>query len=46
MGRHVWDRGYLAVTTGTITAEMIHKYIAEQEGEPVQDDSRFVIDSE
>ena len=45
-GRHVWARGYLAVTTGTITAEMIHKYIAEQEGEPVQDDSRFVIDSE
>ena len=45
-GRHVWARGYLAVTTGTITDEMIQKYIAEQEGEPVQDDSRFVIDSE
>ena len=45
-GRHVWARGDLAVSTGTITDEMIEKYIAEQEGEPVQDDSRFVIDSE
>jgi putative transposase len=45
-GRHVWARGYLAASTGTITDEMIEKYIAEQEGEPVQDDSRFVIDNE
>ena len=44
-GRHLWARGYLAVSTGTITDEMITAYIAEQEGEPVQDDSRFVIDS-
>lgn len=43
-GRHVWARGYLAVSTGAITDAMIKKYIAEQEGEPVQDDSRFVID--
>jgi putative transposase len=43
-GRHVWARGYLAVTSGTITDEMIQEYIAEQEGEPIQDESRFVID--
>jgi putative transposase len=43
-GKHLWARGYLAVTTGTLTDEMVQKYIAEQEGEPVVDDSRFVID--
>jgi putative transposase len=44
-GRHFWARGYLAVTTGTLTDEMVKAYIAEQEGEPVEDDSRFVIDN-
>jgi len=44
-GRHFWARGYLAVSTGNITDEMIQKYIAEQEGEPMHDDSRFVIDN-
>ena len=44
-GRHLWARGYLAVSTGTITDEMVKTYIAEQEGEPVHDDSRFVIDN-
>ena len=44
-GRHFWARGYLAVSTGNLTDEMVQKYIAEQEGEPVHDDSRFVIDS-
>jgi len=43
-GKHFWARGYLAVTTGTLTDDMVQKYIAEQEGEPVVDDSRFVID--
>ena len=43
-GTHFWARGYLAVTTGTLTDDMVQKYIAEQEGEPVVDDSRFVID--
>jgi len=28
-----------------LTDEMVKAYIAEQEGEPVLDDSRFVIDS-
>lgn len=44
-GKHLWARGYLAVTTGTLTDEMVQKYIEEQEGEAVVDDSRFVIDN-
>ena len=53
-GRHLWARGipmwksqvefHLAVSSGNITDEMIQKYIEEQEGEPVEDDSRFQID--
>ena len=43
-GRHFWARGYLAVSSGTITDEMIQKYIEEQEGEPVTNDSRYQID--
>jgi putative transposase len=43
--RHLWARGYPAVSTGNLTDEMVAKYIAEQEGEPVHDDSRFVIDN-
>ena len=43
-GRHLWARGYLAVSSGNITDEMIQQYIEAQEGEPVSDDSRFQID--
>jgi len=43
-GKHLWARGYLAVSSGNITDEMIQQYIQEQEGEPVTDDSRFEID--
>ncbi|MED7788555.1 IS200/IS605 family transposase [Francisella sp. 19X1-34] len=43
-GRHLWARGYMAVSSGNITDEMIQEYIDSQEGEPV-DDSRFQIDS-
>lgn len=43
-GRHFWGRGYLAVSSGNITDEMIKKYIEEQEGEQVVDDSQFPID--
>ena len=43
-GRHFWARGYLAVSSGTLTDEMVQEYIDQQEGEPVQDDSRFPID--
>ena len=44
-GRHFWARGSLAVSTGNLTDEMVQAYIAQQEGEPVHDDSRFVIDN-
>jgi putative transposase len=44
-GRHFWARGYLAVSSGTITDAMIQEYIKEQEGEPVEDDSQFQIDN-
>lgn len=43
-GRHLWARGYLAVSSGNVTDEIIQQYINEQEGEPVVDDSRFQID--
>ena len=44
-GRHFWARGYLAVSSGTITDEMIQEYLDAQEGEQIADDSRFPIDS-
>ena len=44
-GRHLWARGYLAVSSGNITDEMIREYIEEQEGEQIADDSRFPIDT-
>ena len=44
-GRHFWARGYLAVSSGTITDEMVKEYIDDQEGEQIVDDSRFPIDS-
>ena len=44
-GRHFWGRGYLAVSSGTITDEMIREYIEEQEGEQIADDGRFPIDN-
>ena len=43
-GKHLWARGYMAVSSGNITDEMIQQYIQEQEGEPIVDDSRFQID--
>ena len=36
-GRHLWARGYLAVSSGNITDEMIQQYIEEQEDEPGAD---------
>jgi putative transposase len=43
-GRDLWAPGYLVVSSGMITGEMIQQYSEEQEGEPVVDDSRFPID--
>ena len=33
------------MSTGNLTDERVRDYIEQQEGEPVHDDSRFVIDS-
>ena len=43
-GRHLWARGYMAVSSGNITDEIIQKYIEEQEGEPIEV-GQFQIDS-
>lgn len=43
-GRHFWARGYLVVSLGNNTDEMIQQYIEEQEGENIAYDSRFLID--
>lgn len=43
-GKHLWARGYMAVSTGNITDEMVREYIEQQEGETVADNSRFPID--
>ena len=37
-GRHFWSRGYLGVSTGNITDEMIREYIEQQEGESIEGD--------
>ena len=39
-----WACGHFTVTSRTITGNMINDYINEQEGEPVEGDSRFEID--
>lgn len=44
-GRHLWARGYFAVSSGTITDEMIREYIEEQEGEQIADDDRFQVEN-
>lgn len=43
-GRHLWARGYFAVSSGTITDAIVEEYIAAQEGEPVHKDDQFLID--
>lgn len=43
-GKHLWARGFLAVSTGAVTDEMIQKYIDEQEGEPVLGDNQVRVD--
>lgn len=37
-GKHFWSRGYLAISTGNITDEMIQEYIENQGGEAIQGD--------
>ncbi len=45
-GKHLWSRGYMAVSSGNVTDEMIQEYIEQQEGESVVDNSRFLIDQQ
>ena len=42
--RYLWSRGYMAVSSGNISDEVIQKYIEDQEGEPVEI-GQFQIDS-
>jgi len=42
-GRHFWDRGYLAVSSGNITDEMIQQYIDSQDGMEVKHGAIQVI---
>ena len=42
-GRHFWGRGYMAVSAGSITDEMIKAYIDEQTGEQVREDDDFTV---
>lgn len=45
LGPSLAGKAIMAVSMGNLTDEMVSKYIAEQESETVQDDSRFVIDN-
>ena len=37
-GRHIWARGYFVATSGTVTDEVIAKYISEQDFSSKNDD--------
>ena len=41
-GRHLWARGYFIATTGSVSDEVVAKYIESQDVEP-QDDGDFKI---
>lgn len=40
-GRHIWARGYFAVSTGNVTDKVIEEYIRKQDKEPDDDDFRI-----
>ena len=44
-GKHLWARGYFAVSTGNVTDEVIQQYIQDHKDKPPTDDSdNFGID--
>jgi putative transposase len=43
-GRHLWARGYFAVSTGNVTDGIIKQYIGSHKDLPTQDDGNFQID--
>lgn len=42
-GRHLWARGYFAVSTGNVTDEIIKQYIESHGDLPPEDDGNFHI---
>ena len=42
-GRHLWARGYFAVSTGNVTDEVIRQYIESHGEMPSEDDEHFNI---
>jgi putative transposase len=45
-GRHLWARGYFAVTTGNVNDEVIKEYIASHDETPNGEDDSFSVDDE
>ena len=43
-GRHMWARGYFAVSTGNVTDEIIKQYIESHKDMPTDNDGNFQID--
>ncbi|MEO1290896.1 MAG: IS200/IS605 family transposase [Chloroflexota bacterium] len=43
-GRHLWARGYFAVSTGNVTDEVIRQYIASHDDKPNGEDDNFGVD--
>jgi REP-associated tyrosine transposase len=43
-GRHMWARGYFAVSTGNVTDEIIQQYIESHKDMPTDQDGNFQID--
>ncbi len=45
-GRHLWVRGYFAVTTGNVTDEMIQQYITSHDEKPNDESDNFSVDDD
>ena len=43
-GRHLWARGYFAVSTGNVTDEVIRQYIESHDEKPNGADDNFSVD--
>jgi len=45
-GRHLWARGYFAVSTGNVTDKIIKEYIASHDDKPNGDEDNFSVDDD
>ena len=45
-GRHLWARGYFAVSTGNVTDEIIRQYIASHDDKPNGDQDNFSVEED